>query len=371
MTRVVVVPSDEQACGHLRMLWPALAVGQIRPDWQIEVYRPRNVLLGSNDEGRVVLVKGIPDPERIDLLVLQRPGDDKVYQWVQWARHRGIAVAVDVDDALWCIDSRNPARGAWDGSNETGTHWSWIDRTAALADVVTATTRALTGRYGRRNGGAAVVVPNAVPEPVLDLPRPDTGPVPVLGWPGFTASHPGDLTVSAVGVRAVFEENRARLAVLGDAEGAERDWRLPAGSVHALPPVPLGDGYYRALRVFDVGVVPLAQTPFNEAKSSLKALEMAAAGAVVVASPTWANRQLAKDGVPLLLPDRPRRWAAALRYALDLSPAQREQWTRRARDAIRDGYTFTATAPLWAAAWERAMDRARGRGRTREKAGRR
>src|SRR3546814_14341898 len=49
---------------------------------------------------------------------------------------------------------------------------------------------------------------------------------------------------------------------------------------------------YTTLFRSDVGLVPRADTKFNEAKSALKALEYSAAGARVVASATPANVEL-------------------------------------------------------------------------------
>src|SRR3546814_13107214 len=72
---------------------------------------------------------------------------------------------------------------------------------------------------------------------------------------------------------------------------------------------------YTTLFRSDVGLVPRADTKFNEAKSALKALEYSAAGARVVASATPANVELSIE-TGISIASTPNDWEKAIRLAV-------------------------------------------------------
>jgi hypothetical protein len=129
--------------------------------------------------------------------------------------------------------------------------------------------------------------------------------------------------------------------------------------------LPLPD-YPAALARLDVGVVPLASSDFNRAKSWLKGLEMAAVGAVPIASPTPDYVRLAAEGLCVTASGRGRwstllrRWAADTYRAADARAA----FTGAARARIRASWTYEARAgDLWPAAWRGALELAAARRR--------
>lgn len=351
MTRIVVLPADESACGYYRMRLPAGAVQQIRPEWDIEVYRPTDVLLGGGYNQELWEIKGIPDPTTIDLLVVQRVGSCLHHNFVRWAIEQGIAVVMDSDDAMWCIDKRNAAFKAWNSEHH---HWKWLDATSRIADLTTVTTPKLAERYGKH--GRTAVLPNCIPGELyqhLNSIRDDFDSTVTIGWAGFTSTHPNDLPVVGDAVRRVVEDTGALVRVIGDGAGAARDWGL--ASIHEMPPVPIGMAYYTALTTMDIGLVPLESSTFNGAKSYLKALEMAAVGVPVVASPTPANRELSRT-VPIELVGNPREWYAAVTRLIN-NPEYRAERGQAAREAVFQHHTYETNAEAWAGVWERAVVR--------------
>lgn len=339
-----MLPADESACGLYRMRFPAGAVGLVRPDWQIEVYRPTDVRLGTGMDGRLWSVQGIPEPDKIDCVIMQRVATQAQVGLISWFQSKGTAVVIDSDDAMWVIDKDNVAWKAW---NTPTHHWRSLDQAAHLADLTTVTTPVLARRYGKH--GRCEVLPNCIPADLMDLLEPlsrdDTRPV--VGWAGFTSTHPGDLTVVGDAVARLGEEVTVR--VVGDAEGAARDWGIQG--VEQVGPVKLGLPYYSALTLLDIGLVPLRTTAFNRAKSWLKALEYAATGVAVVASDTPENRRLSST-VPMLLDE----WYDSLRLLID-EPDHRAQRVALAREAVFKNHTYEVNAERWALAWERAMNR--------------
>jgi hypothetical protein len=352
MTRVVVLPSDETACGMYRMRFPAGAVQQVRPDWSVEVYRPSDVKMGVDAVGDLMQVQGVPSPQTVDLLVMQRVATKAQVQFLAWMQQQGVATIMDSDDAMWCIHPENTAHEVWNGQHGPQ-HWRNLDRAADVVDLVTVTTKYLEKRYSGH--GRSEMLPNCVPADITELVQPvrdALDPTPTVGWAGFTATHPHDLEVCGRAVREAQDDTGCLVRVIGDAPGAERAW---GAKVEHVQPAALGQPYYTALTTLDIGLVPLADTPFNVGKSYLKALEYAAVGVAVVASPTPANRELAKT-VPLFLADNQQEWYDAITLLVN-DTQLREDRAATAREAVMQHHTYEANAERWAAAWQRAMTR--------------
>ena len=354
MTRIVVLPADMSGCGYYRMRLPAGAVQHARPDWKVEVYRPSQVELGVGMQGELWSVRGIPDPEAIDLLVMQRVATRAQVEFLEWAQSKGTATVVDSDDAMWCIDPDNAAHPYWNGAEAV--HWRYLDRAAATADITTVTTDALARRYGKH--GRCEVLPNCVPADLwdhLESAREGLDATPALGWAGTTATHPHDLEVVGDAVARAVADTGCAVRVVGDAAGAARDWGLQREQVDRVENTPIGLPYYTALTTIDIGLVPLQDGPFNRAKSYLKALEFAACGVPVIASPTPANRELAKR-VGIMLASTPAQWYDHITFLLQY-PEERERLAQQAQEQVKRLHTYEANAHQWIAVWERALNR--------------
>lgn len=353
---VVVLPGDTSACGYYRLRLPAGAVQQVRPDWDVKVFHPGHVKVAVGADGALWQVQGIPDPKTVDLFVVQRLATRAQVELVRWLRQQGAAVVLDVDDAMWAIHPENSAYPAWNDTSPTGCHWRHLGFAAEEADLVTVTTDALARRYGKH--GRVEVLPNCVPG---DLPqhlqsvRDTLDATPTVGWAGFTATHPQDLRVVGDAVRRAQEDTGCLLRVVGDAAGAAADWGVPADAVDTVAPVLTGLPYYTALTTLDIGLVPLADTLFNRAKSYLKALEYSAVGLPVVASDTPANRLLAKT-VDILLASTPQQWYDHITFLLQ-HPETARGMGAMAQAQVFAQHTYEANAEAWASTWERAMAR--------------
>jgi len=354
---VMVVPADRGGCGHYRLIWPAQAVSAVRPDWEIAVMPTSAVRAGFNGDA-LAHVDGFPDPLP-DLLVCQRVGTAASYRILQWAKSMGVATVVDFDDAMWAIDRDNSAYGAWNSTLKDGRNpqdWRLCDSAAAEADLVTVTTEALARRYARH--GRVEVIPNAIPRAAVDLPKQDRGEEPfTAGWAGFTATHPGDVAVSAPAARCVLGYG-GRLRVVADAAGAAREWQVPEAAVDAVPPQRLGPDYYRSLSGMDLMLVGLRQTRFNNAKSTLKVLEAASQGVPSIAPDNPPHRALARSGFPLSLAGSASEWHDHAEEHIRWHAKDPEDRANLVWAAVLSEHTIEGNAERWARAWERAMARA-------------
>lgn len=334
------------------MIWPAEAVGIVRPDWQVDIYRPQDVRIGMGPRG--LAVRGL-DLEGVDLVIFQRVGTPRQVELVRVLQRAGIAVAIDVDDALYCIDPDSASYPAWNDRRQS-THWSNLDLACSRADLVTVTTDALARHYGRHNRVERIV--NGLPESAFqDEPPVRVGEPVVIGWSGVQASHPHDLEVVGDAVAVVLASDpEVYLKVVGDAQWAASAFQVPQDRLIDGGRHPLNE-YHAALRGTDVGIVPLADTKFNEAKSALKALEYLGSGARVVASPTPANVELSITAGTdaLALAKTPEGWEHALRQQIAAVRWHREYGTNSGRDVRY--LSILGRAEEWAQAWERAVTR--------------
>lgn len=359
--RVVVVPSDKTGCGQYRMYWPAEAVRRLT-DWRIDIVDPDVGAISTGPDGKLNATRGF-DLHGADVLVVQRIGSPGLVSMMAHAKSMGMKIVVEVDDDLAMIDPRNAAKRYW-----TAEQLKWFKAAFSLADTVTATTEALLAKYAKRS--EAIWLPNCVPSAVLDLNRLQGSQIgaqafsageekplepfpagPILGWSGHVLTHPGDLAEA----RPAISYARARgwtIAGMADRDNIAREWGLEPHQVVDIQAATLGAPYYAQMSRFDVGLVPLADTAFNRAKSWLKVLEFSAMGVCVIASDTPEHLAAVKDrGLLVHLASNATSWQAGVdNFA---HPEVRHEIAEMNRKVISRDWTFEARAEEWVKAWKR------------------
>jgi len=291
--RVLCVPADLGGCGSYRIRWPAEALiaqgADIRLALPGDPAEEQLQAMWIDDAHGVPHVLDVIVPNA-DVVVLQRPLQRRLADAIPGLQAKGVRVVVEIDDDFDAISPRNVAWPAVQPKLSPGRNREHLRRACELADWVVVSTPALRERYGRH--GRCTVVPNFVPERYLSIEREarDDGSL-YVGWTGSVATHPDDLQVTGGGVaRAVRKVPGARVAVVGTGKDVRRNLGLNED------PVACGwreiEDYPDAVAQFDVGIVPLELSRFNEAKSWLKGLEMAALGVPFAASPTGQYRAL-------------------------------------------------------------------------------
>jgi hypothetical protein len=359
--KVYAYPGDDWGCGAYRVKWPAMAVSR-SPDADVTIIEPsaRHVSMTLGRNGQVA-AEHFPDDA--DVIVFQRPTLLQVQQVIPMLQARGVAVVVDMDDDLTCIDPRNPASRALGKTVQVPVRDRVTGRVVAmpmpnphafnnateacrLATMVTVTTPALAQRYGAH--GRVRVLPNCVPAWYLDIPRVDTG---LIGWGGSVHSHPDDLQQLGPALARLVQRG-TRFETVGDPDGVARALGLPIAP-SGPGPVALHE-WPLAIARFGIGIAPLAPTRFNDAKSWLKPLEYNAVGVPAVVSPSADYQRWADTSPGTLVAPKPRAWEATLRGLVD-DPAWRAELSAAGREAARQ-YTMEANAWRWAEAWQSAVD---------------
>lgn len=322
--KVLALAADDGGCGFYRIRLPALHIPNVTVRQSIRV--------GRDISGAVRHV----DIDA-DLIVLQRPSTPHLVELIPALQRQGVTVVVELDDDLGHVHPDNPARSPHAAQALT--------EACRLADLVTCTTPALAKRYGH---GHAVVVPNYIPAAWLRIEADRSG----VGWSGSVLTHPGDLEATKGQVARAIEDFK----VIGTGTGVQQalGLRRPPYATGWLPL----DRYPQALATLRIGVVPLADSPFNRAKSALKMLEMAALGVVPITSPTPDNRRLHNLGIGLLA-ERPADWHRHLNRLQNDARFHAEILAESRNAAATQ--TIEANAWRFEEAWARARTNAKGR----------
>jgi glycosyltransferase involved in cell wall biosynthesis len=202
-------------------------------------------------------------------------------------------------------------------------------------------------------------------------PPPRQGPVRILFM--GTATHDADFAIvegALSRLKATFAEH-VSIELLGISNrGDLPSWVNRVGmSVHATASYP-GFVNWITQQHWDIGITPLADTPFNRCKSAIKALDYAALGLPVLASDRAVYRGTLADGPGgWLMPDDENAWFVALtRLVRDVG------LRRRLSDGARAAFlanTLSVQAADRRAAWldlmrtERAAARVSDQSRSR------
>ena len=164
---------------------------------------------------------------------------------------------------------------------------------ARQADCAQFATAALEARFSALSSRRAVF-PSQLWDapPPLPLRRLDRV---VIGWGGSSA-HREDLRAALPALAGVLERHpEARVAIMSDPEVRPVLDGLPNDRVSFSPRGPL-EAYYRFLEGVDIGIAPLAPTPFNRCRSDIRFIEYAAHGVLAVCADLEPYRDVVRPG---------------------------------------------------------------------------
>ena len=335
---VVVVPERFPSgaltpCGYIRLLQP-LDHPAIAGDWDI--------VLADADTALSY---------RADIIVTQRyaaPDLEAANTLIRHCRDHGITLLYDLDDDLRHIPHDHP------DAKLLRPRARIVSRLIRGASAVWVSTAALAATLAELRDDVRIV-PNGLDERLWDAwpppPSPRQGPVRILFM--GTATHDADFAIvepALERVKAVFAEH-VQIDLLGISSRAD----LPAWVNRVGMPVHASSSYpgfvnWITQQHWDIAIAPLADTPFNRCKSSIKTLDYAALGLPVLASDRAVYRGTLADGPGgMLLPDDTAAWFVAL-SRLVRDAKLRRRLSEGARGALAAG-TLAAQASQRRAAW--------------------
>lgn len=245
------------------------------------------------------LVEHLPQVGDASTVVLNRPLDPGMAEQVRLWREDGRRVIVDLDDCFDTVSVNHRIHGRYTTE--------YLHAACKAASVVTCTTLAIAERYGYGHG---VVLRNRVSASMLDIERRSRAVLinyegqrverddVWVGWYGSLGSHPDDPAAAGLGVgKALNPVDGAEFVFVGPpSDGPKLQALFGLEREVITPGFQSMFGLHQLIAEMDIGIVPLDNSPFNDAKSALKGLEFAAMGVPVIASPTPEYRLMAQAG---------------------------------------------------------------------------
>jgi glycosyltransferase involved in cell wall biosynthesis len=283
-----------------------------------------------------------------DVVHIHRQHGPAIESLVAELRRRGVALTYDNDDDLGAIPRDSPSYHQLGGLRGHKDFAATV-RMARRAAVVTTPSTILAERYREHGADRVEVIENYLPPEFTDQKRRSHAGL-VIGWiAGLEhAVDAGRLGIRDALANLLEAHPKLRVAVIGlDLElDHDRYFHLERTDFASLLHTAAG---------FDIGIAPLADTPFNQARSNVKLKEYAALGIPWLASPVGPYTQLGPEQGGALVPDG--EWELAL-SSLIRHPLRRRRLAQRAR-AWAANQTIATAAPLWEATFEEAVRRAR------------
>lgn len=259
-----------------------------------------------------------------DVLFFNKSAHRTTYPVLKLAKLLGKKVIFDVDD-----------------SEFLGRHGAWFDRFFRECDLVVAGSHFVLD-HARKLNRSAILIPTSV--------RPDDypqkrgyqhpGPV-VIGWTG-TAGNLRYLDVvrrplerlakrHAIVLRLITDWRNASHAPLAGVKVDRIPWRLETANAE--------------LARFDIGLMPLEDTPWARGKCSFKAIEYMACGVPAVISAVGENNYLVKDGRDGFLAKTETDWERKLEKLIR-DVKFREHMGKAGRKTVEQRYNLHRNAAL-------------------------
>jgi glycosyltransferase involved in cell wall biosynthesis len=257
---------------------------------------------------------------------------------VDMLRARGHRVLVGIDDDYWHTSPWHPVGPRLKSLPQ-------LEALLAAADGLVVTTGPIRDVVRRVNPNVAIV-PNAVDLGAMPpAASPRGGRATRVGWSGWLGHH-GDTALLEAPVRALLSREPALTFVVAGEKPLWADKERVTVDERLLPPLV----HYRRLAELrlDAFVIPLAEHPWNEARSLLKALETAALGVPMIVSEVGPYRAVPDDAA-LKVANTAAAWAAALERMME-DAALRSALAARALRWVSEGHTIESVGPLWRAA---------------------
>ena len=105
------------------------------------------------------------------------------------------------------------------------------------------------------------------------------------------------------------------------------------------------DSEVAAIQKFDIGIMPLEDSPWERGKCGYKLIQYMACGVPVIASPVGVNNEIVVNEVNGLLPKTIDDWEKSLRKLLFQDEANRRTMGRAGRERVERWYSLDVQAP--------------------------
>jgi glycosyltransferase involved in cell wall biosynthesis len=211
-----------------------------------------------------------------------------------------------------------------------------IDSVMRHATVVIAGNKYLAERAHRAGAQRVEVIPTVVDADRYQPKQKTEVETPIVGWIGIphTSRYLKPLL-------PVFEALRKEISVRFVAVGAaQKDFE---GTPIEVWPWTEGSEV-ESVQQFDVGIMPLVDSPWERGKCGYKLIQYMACGVPVIASPVGVNSEIVSDGITGYLAVNSEQWHQALRKLISEN-TERVTMGKAGREKVENWYSSRVQAP--------------------------
>jgi hypothetical protein len=264
---------------------------------------------------------------------------------------RGVAVTFDNDDNFIASEVSEGGSGL-EGHRYNKALYREMVKAAKIADLTTTTSPLLAEQFRAAGVEHVTVIENYLRRSMFGFGSRTKHDGVVVGW---VAAREHRLDLERIPVAAALKSlldihPQLRVLTVG--------LRLPLSSerYEHVPGVPFRDLLTASNRM-DIGIAPLADTPFNRSRSDAKIKEYSSAGAMWLASPVGPYRKLGEQQGGLLVADED--WYATIDGLLR-DPRRRKRLAKRALKWAKT-QTLEQHVQAWETAFLEAIERSQRR----------
>lgn len=271
-----------------------------------------------------------------DLIITSSVVSKLGFQDILWKQLKRIGIPVIVDrDDTWVLPHDHPIKKEWTKNNTA----FQIITNFKNADAVMVTTEHLANQVRQYNKNV-YVIPNAIDfsqeqfKPDVKVKNLKTDHV-HIGWSGSVTHHQDVAMLAEHFLKLKSDpetQNKYRLVLSGFVEGDAMwkeyeniftsGYRIDQNQYCRINGMDAFT-YASAYDMFDIGLIPLKDTPFNKCKSELKMLEMGAKKVPVIVSSQYPYTNLAKHEKNCLISDK-KDWFKQMKKLISLPELRHE-----------------------------------------------
>ncbi len=323
---------------------------------QIRLLSPLNLLkqAGSLDYDLFVLDEprsiNLNQLHAYDALIFQRTSLADTVELMKQAKARGVKVIYDIDDNLLQLPDTHPLFEQFTDPAVAAT----IKEHLELADLVTVSTPVLWGALAEYND-KRVVIRNEIDQEIFPRALAKRNQPVTIGYAaGWT--HASDMEQIVPALERLLAEYGAAIKLVFF-------WLTPDSlkghpQVEHLAGFPKLQDYAARLHTsrIDIGLAPLVDNPFNNAKSDVKYLEYGSQAIVGIYSRALPYSSVIDGKTGLFVDsDNPDEWYERIKYLID-NPVERHQLASQAMLDVSANRTVQHMAESWTASLQGLSD---------------
>ena len=240
-------------------------------------------------------------------------------------RFLGVVYIVDYDDAIYHNYDKNP-------------HWlirallgKKIDVIMRFSKMVIVGNEYLYGKAQSSGANRIELIPTVVNLNRYTAVQSTNNKPMVIGWIGSPSTSKYLLSISSI-YRSLLSEFDVRFVAVGANQET-----LKGFPIEVLPWSE--ETEVKLIQSFDIGIMPLTDTPWERGKCGFKLIQYMACGLPVVASPVGVNKRIVEIGINGFLANDTGEWLESLRKLLK-DKNLRTYMGEKGRDAVEKNYSL-------------------------------